>query len=403
MRDVSRETPPRGADSGLGDFVDDWLNGGFGIYIHWPFCEAKCPYCDFNSHVSRAIDHSRWERAYLSEIDRLRELTGERIVRSVFFGGGTPSLMRPEVVGKLLERIRERWPLANDLEVTLEANPSSVEAARFDGFRDAGVNRVSIGIQSLRDDHLRMLGRLHNAAEAIKAYDLARKIFPRVSFDLIYARQNQNLSDWRSELQEALDMAPEHLSLYQLTIEDGTAFGDRYRRGGLAGLPGDDLSADLFQLTQEMCDAAGMPAYEVSNHARDGEQSRHNLVYWRYGDYLGIGPGAHGRLTLNGHRSATQAIRMPNEWLDRVEQHGNGEIEPERLSHEDQGAEYLMMSLRLSEGSNLRRYERLAGKPLDQTLLDGLAASGHLWRDNDRIGATLAGRMVLNAILRQIL
>lgn len=403
MRDVSRETTRRGAGSRLGDGVDDWLSGGFGIYIHWPFCEAKCPYCDFNSHVSRAIDHSRWERAYLAEIDRLRELTGERIVRSVFFGGGTPSLMRPEVVGNLLERIRKLWPLANDLEVTLEANPSSVEAARFRSFHDAGVNRVSIGIQSLRDDHLRMLGRLHNAAEAIKAYDLARRIFPRVSFDLIYARQNQDLSAWRAELQQALDMAPEHLSLYQLTIEDGTAFGDRYRRGGLLGLPGDDLSADLFQLTQEMCDSAGMPAYEVSNHARDGEQGRHNLVYWRYGDYLGIGPGAHGRLTLNGDRAATRAARAPQEWLEKVEHQANGEFAPELLSREDQGAEYLMMSLRLSEGSNLRRFERLAGKPLDQTVLDGLAETGHLWQDGDRIGATLAGRMVLNALLRQIL
>jgi len=383
--------------------VDDWLSGGFGIYIHWPFCEAKCPYCDFNSHVSRVIEHSRWERAYLREIDRMRELTGERVVKSVFFGGGTPSLMMPDVVGKVLERIRRNWPQSNDLEVTLEANPSSVEVARFEGFRCAGVNRVSIGIQSLRDDHLRMLGRLHNAAEAVRAYDIARKIFPRVSFDLIYARQDQGLEAWRAELDEALQMAPEHLSLYQLTIEGGTAFGDRYRRGGLLGLPSDDLSADLFQITQEVCDRAGLPGYEISNHARDGEQGRHNLVYWKYGDYLGIGPGAHGRITLDGCRSARRAVRMPQDWLQKVENDGHGEEPAEPLSREDQAAEYLMMSLRLSEGSCLTRYERLAGKPLDRTALSAMVESGHVWQDRDTFGTTLAGKMVLNAILRQLL
>ena len=383
--------------------MDDWLNGGFGLYIHWPFCQAKCPYCDFNSHVSRSVDHKKWERAYLSEIDRMHAVSENRVVRSVFFGGGTPSLMMPEVVGSVLERIRSLWPQANDLEVTLEANPTSFEAGRFRGFRAAGVNRVSIGIQSLRDEHLRALGRLHSAAEAIAAYELARTIFPRVSFDLIYARQNQDKPAWRQELGEALSMEPDHISLYQLTIEDGTAFGDRHRRGLLRGLPEDDLSADLFQLTQEMCEAAGLPAYEVSNHARDGEEGRHNLVYWNYGDYLGIGPGAHGRLTRNGQRSARRSVSMPQEWLERVERDGTGEVEPEQLSPYDQGSEYLMMSLRLASGSELTRYERLAGKPIDQTELNALIETGHLWRDGDRFGTTQQGKMLLNAILRQLL
>lgn len=383
--------------------TEDWQNAGFGIYMHWPFCQAKCPYCDFNSHVSRNIDYSRWANAYLSELERMRALTGERVVGSVFFGGGTPSLMPPELVGQLLERIAKLWPQANDLEVTLEANPTSVEAARFRGFRDAGVNRVSIGIQALYDEDLRRLGRLHSAAEAVNAYELARAVFPRVSFDLIYARQHQTLEDWRMELNKALSMQPDHLSLYQLTIEDGTAFGERYQHGKLRGLPADDSAADMFLLTQEMCAAAGLPAYEISNHAREGNESKHNTLYWRYGDYLGIGPGAHARLTLNRQRQARQSTRMPQAWLERVQREGSGELPPEMLTGTDQAAEYLMMSLRLSEGSNLQRFEALAGAPLNAESIAELVQSGHLWSSANRIGTTPEGRIILNAVLRQLL
>ena len=275
--------------------IEDWRNGGFGLYVHWPFCEAKCPYCDFNSHVSREIDEDRWRAAYLSEIDRLAELTPDRVLNSVFFGGGTPSLMSPELVNALIERIREKWAFANNIEITLEANPRSVEAGRFRGFSDAGVNRVSMGIQALNNPDLAKLGRLHSVEEARKAFDTARSVFKRISFDLIYARQGQSLNDWRKELTEALAMSVDHLSLYQLTIEQGTAFWERQRRGQLSGLPDEDLSADMYELTQEICDQHGMPAYEVSNHAEPGAESQHNLIYWRYGDYGGIGPGAHGR------------------------------------------------------------------------------------------------------------
>jgi len=383
--------------------MEDWRKGGFGIYLHWPFCQAKCPYCDFNSHVSRSVDHARWARAYISELERMRSLTGERVVTSVFFGGGTPSLMPPELVRALLQRIRALWPQANDCEVTLEANPTSVEAARFHGFRDAGVNRVSVGIQSLNDADLQRLGRLHTAAEARKAFDLARTVFPRASFDLIYARQHQTLASWRAELGEALQLEAGHLSLYQLTIEDGTAFGDRYLRGKLGGLPDDDNAADMYLMTQEMCDAANLPAYEVSNHARDSHESRHNLVYWRYGDYLGIGPGAHGRVTVEGIRRAQLSVRMPNAWLERVEKTGTGELPPEALPRHEQAGEYLMMSLRLREGSSQSRYASIGNAPLSAATLNELKVSGHLWIDGDRIGTTDKGRPLLNAVLRQLL
>ncbi|MEC9310916.1 MAG: radical SAM family heme chaperone HemW, partial [Pseudomonadota bacterium] len=265
--------------------AEDWEAGGFGIYIHWPFCQAKCPYCDFNSHVSRQIDQARWLSAYLKEIDRHAAETPGRVVRSVFFGGGTPSLMPPETVHAILDRIRHHWPRANDLEVTLEANPGSVESARFRAYNPAGVSRISRGIQALNDRDLHRLGRIHSVDEALKAFDIARSTFDRVSFDLIYARQDQTPDQWRAELKQALNMAIDHLSLYQLTIEDGTAFGDRYRIGKLRGLPDEDDSATMYDITQEVAVAAGFNTYEVSNHARPGAESRHNTLYWRYGDY----------------------------------------------------------------------------------------------------------------------
>lgn len=379
--------------------MDDWRNGGFGLYLHWPFCQSKCPYCDFNSHVAAAIDQERWQRAYVSEIRRLGAETEGRLLNSVFFGGGTPSLMQPDLVATVLETVRETWPLANDLEVTLEANPGSVEAGRFRGYREAGVNRISMGIQALNDADLRRLGRLHTVAEARAAFDVARGIFDRVSFDLIYARQDQSLDDWRKELSEALSMVADHLSMYQLTVEDGTAFGDRLRRGRLRGLPEEELSADMYALTQDLCDAAGLPAYEVSNHARPGAESRHNLIYWRAGDYAGVGPGAHGRLTHHGIRRATEAPKAPGDWLTRVERDGNGEIPRVRLDGAEQAQEYLMMALRLREGIDVARHDALSGRSLDRRRLEDLLEIGMVDTNDGRVRATVQGRMVLNSVI----
>jgi putative oxygen-independent coproporphyrinogen III oxidase len=380
--------------------AEDWEQGGFGLYLHWPFCMAKCPYCDFNSHVSARIDQTRWQSAYLSEIDRVAAETGPRILRTVFFGGGTPSLMDPALVDAVLTRIRARWPIANDLEVTLEANPTSVESSRFRAYAQAGVNRLSMGIQALNDPDLRALGRMHTAAEARAAFDIARAHFPRISFDLIYARQGQTPAQWRAELRQALDMAVDHLSLYQLTIEDGTAFGDRFARGRLPGLPTEDAGAEMFEITQEFCTDAGKPAYEVSNHAETGSESRHNLIYWRYGDYAGIGPGAHGRLTRSGTRFATDTPTNPQAWLTQVETTGDGTRSRTPVPLTDQAAEYLMMGLRLTEGIDLARLRRLLGRDLDTTRMEDL---GMLHRDPARLRATAKGRMVLNAVLRDLL
>ena len=379
----------------------DWESGGFGLYIHWPFCAAKCPYCDFNSHVSDRIDQDVWREAYLRELGRVGAETEGRVLRSIYFGGGTPSLMDPETVEAILRTVGEYWPRANDIEITLEANPSSVEAGKFAGYASAGVNRVSLGIQALRDPDLRALGRLHDVAEANRALGIARQTFDRVSFDLIYARQNQTLADWRDELSEALDMAGDHLSLYQLTIEPGTAFGARFSRGGLRGLPDEDLSADMFELTQELTEAAGFEAYEVSNHARNGSFSRHNLVYWRYGDYAGIGPGAHGRLTLNGKRWATVAPSAPSAWLDAVAR-GSSE-ERSALSGAEQASEYLLMGLRVHEGIDLDRYEALLGRPADQNIIERLQRDGVLHPDRTALRATDRGRMVLNAVITELM
>ena len=382
--------------------AEDWQAGGFGLYIHWPFCQAKCPYCDFNSHVAREIDQSRWLNAYLSEIDRYAAMLPGRVLNTVFFGGGTPSLMNPDVVAAILERVRRSWPTANDLEVTLEANPGSVEAGRFRAYAEGGVSRVSMGMQAMNDRDLQRLGRLHTVTEARQAFDIARKIFDRVSFDLIYARQDQTLADWRKELRRALEMAVDHLSLYQLTIEEGTAFGDRYAAGRLRGLPTDDLAADMYQATQDICGAAGMPAYEVSNHARSGAESRHNLIYWRYGDYVGIGPGAHGRITVDGQRRATEAFANPERWLMGVASSG-AEKRAVLLSGQDQAVEYLLMGLRISEGISLARFERLAGHPPDQDKIAHLVEIGMAVQEHGQLRATRDGRAVLNAVIRELL
>ena len=382
--------------------TDDWRNGGFGLYIHWPFCQAKCPYCDFNSHVSAKIDQNAWIRAYISELDRYRHLTSDRVLNSIFFGGGTPSLMHPDTVATVIDHAKSIWRFANDVEITLEANPGSVEAQNFNGYRDAGVNRVSMGIQALNDADLKRLGRIHSVAEAQGAFEIARKAFDRVSFDLIYARQGQSLSDWDIELKTALSMAVDHLSLYQLTIEQGTAFGDRYNRGKLRDLPDDDTAAEMYFRTQEICEAAGMGAYEVSNHAKPGSESRHNLIYWRYGDYIGIGPGAHGRLTLNGQRFATETHLQPGKWLAEVTK-GTGESEYTSLTSLDAAHEFLMMGLRLSEGVRLTRFEEIAGLPLPSDELSYLQDMGFVLIENGQLKVSGKGRPILNAILRELL
>ena len=382
--------------------AEDWQAGGFGIYVHWPFCQAKCPYCDFNSHVSREVDQTRWLRAYLSELDRYAQLTPNRIISSIFFGGGTPSLMNPNIVAEILAHIARLWPQANDLEVTLEANPGSVEAGRFNAYRQGGVSRVSMGIQALNNQDLHRLGRIHTVEEALKAFEIARTAFDRVSFDLIYARQNQTPQDWRAELEQALSFAIDHISLYQLTIEDGTAFGDRYRIGKLRGLPGDDDAAEMYEITQEVTAKHGFPAYEVSNHAAFGAESRHNSLYWRYGDYIGIGPGAHGRVTQNGRRHATEAIRMPNAWLDAAER-GNADKVFDPLTRDDEASEFLLMGLRLYDGIDLGRYKNLSGHALPTKKIQDLADMGMITQSQNRLQVTAQGMMVLNAVIEHLL
>lgn len=382
--------------------MEDWQHGGFGLYLHWPYCQSKCPYCDFNSHVASHIDQKQWQHAYLSEIDRLGQQTQGRILNSVFFGGGTPSLMEPELVAAIIARIRTTWPMSNDPEITLEANPGSVEAGRFRGFQQAGVTRVSMGMQAMNDADLRRLGRKHSAEEARKAFEIARNCFDRVSFDLIYARQDQTLPAWRDELNKALELAIDHLSLYQLTIEDGTAFADRFAKGGLRGLPSEDLSAEMYELTQELCDKAGLPAYEVSNHAKNGCESRHNLIYWRGGDYIGIGPGAHGRMTLEGTRWATEAPKSPALWLAMVQSGEVPELPRSGLTAEEHSLEYLLMSLRLNEGLDLQRYQSISGVALNALKIRGLSDIGMVEMVGGRLRATPNGRMVLNAVLRDL-
>lgn len=371
---------------------------GFGLYVHWPFCQAKCPYCDFNSHVVSSVDQGRWRSALVSEVRRVAEETEGRPLQSIFFGGGTPSLMDPETVASVIDAARWAWPFSNDIEITMEANPTSVEASRFQGYASAGVNRVSIGVQSLRDPDLKALGRLHSAAEAKSALDVARSVFYRVSFDLIYARQNQSLADWRDELSEAIALGPDHLSLYQLTIEEGTAFGDRFGRGKLGGLPDEDLAADMFELTQELTEQVGLLAYEISNHAAPGQESRHNLIYWRSGDWVAIGPGSHGRSTGPTGRTATVALRTPAIWLGAVEEHGNGEDSREIITETEAFEERIMMGLRLREG-----IPRNAFPSTFSNKINSLIESGLLEVYADSFRATPAGRPVLNFILRELL
>jgi putative oxygen-independent coproporphyrinogen III oxidase len=375
---------------------------GFGLYVHWPFCQSKCPYCDFNSHVREAIDEARWRRALLAELDHFADRTGRRLLTSVFFGGGTPSLMAPATVAAVIDRAGERWGFADHPEITLEANPGSADAGRFAGYRAAGVGRLSLGVQALNDSDLRFLGRRHDAAEARAAIALAGGLFERRSFDLIYARPGQGAEAWQRELTEALALAGDHLSLYQLTIEAETPFGAAFRRGELAPMPEDD-AARLYEVTQETMDRAGLPAYEISNHARPGCESRHNLTYWRYGDYVGIGPGAHGRLTLGGRKLALRQHRAPEAWLDRVERQGRATRTEAPVAAEERFAEMAMMGLRLTEGLRTARIVEETGAPLEHwvssSALERLVGGGFLTLDDERIAATPAGRQRLNAVL----
>jgi putative oxygen-independent coproporphyrinogen III oxidase len=376
------------------------------LYIHWPFCASKCPYCDFNSHVRDAIDQERWQRALLAELDHAAGETGGRRLRSIFFGGGTPSLMAPDTVAALLARAARHWRFAADIEITLEANPSSVEAARFGALGAAGVNRVSLGVQALDDAALRFLGRAHDLAEGLAAIELARRHFPRFSFDLIYARPGQTLAAWQAELARALTLASDHLSLYQLTIEPGTAFATAARLGSL-DLPDEELAGALYEATVARLAEAGLAAYEISNFARPGGESRHNLAYWRYGDYAGIGPGAHGRLSRAGGRVATRRHRLPETWLAAVERHGHGLEESLVLSREEQRREAMMMGLRLAEGVERERFRARTGgeieAALDRARLPDLVAGGFVELDERGLRATTAGRQRLNAVLAALL
>lgn len=383
--------------------VADWQNSGFGLYIHWPFCQSKCPYCDFNSHVAAEVDQTRWTRAFTRQIRCAAELVPDRKLDSVFFGGGTPSLMAPASVQAILDEVRACWSISNDWEVTLEANPTSVEAKRFEGYREAGVNRVSLGVQSLIDKDLQKLGRLHSAREAIEAFAIAREMFDRISFDLIYARQDQSVKSWKAELAQALDLAIDHLSLYQLTIEPETAFGKRFAAGGLPGLPDEDLSADLYDLTVKMCRDRGLELYEISNFSRPGAESRHNILYWTGGDYLGIGPGAHGRLTLEGVRWASVAPRNPAEWLEGAEVSDGPFWSIDLLSARDRAEEYLMMGLRLEAGISYRRLKELGADSAMPQRLREMVDMGMLTWTDDLVRTTERGRSVLNAVLRELL
>lgn len=372
------------------------------LYIHWPFCRAKCPYCDFNSHVRERIPQQRFADALRRELAWEAARLGRRPLASIFFGGGTPSLMEPETVAALIADARRRFDPLPDMEITLEANPTSVEAARLSEFRDAGVGRLSLGVQSLHDEALRMLGRQHSAAQAMAALELARELFPRISFDLIYARPGQSVAAWRAELRQALAIAADHLSLYQLTIEPGTAFEAMQRRGELR-LPDADTAAALYAATGEEAGRAALLAYEVSNYARPGAESRHNLVYWRYGDYAGIGPGAHGRITLDGRRLATRRHRAPEPWAELVERDGHGSAGEQELEPAEQGREMLLMGLRLAEGIEDARFQARTGLPLadavDPATLEQAIAAGYLEHEGGVLRALPEGRLRLDALL----
>lgn len=376
------------------------------LYIHWPFCLSKCPYCDFNSHVAGSIDHDQWRNALLAELKYYAAQTPGRPITSIFFGGGTPSLMEPSTAAALIDAAAKHWPISRDLEITLEANPTSVEMSRFRDLRSAGINRVSVGVQALDNEALAFLGRGHDLAEAIDAVALANSIFPRTSFDLIYARPDQTTDGWARELRQALSLAGDHLSLYQLTIERGTPFFTAHRGGDFL-IPDEELGAALYDVTQDICDAAGFPAYEISNHARRGSECRHNLTYWTGGEYVGVGPGAHGRVTNNGTLYATEQIPAPVNWLDAVERDGHATRRADPLDHRTRIEEVLMMGLRLQSGISRRDFLMRQSLEIEDALeprrLRRLLDADYLIIDEEGLRATAAGRLRLNAVLAELL
>ncbi len=376
----------------------------FGVYVHWPFCLAKCPYCDFNSHVRHSPpDQGRYLDAFRKEIAHRAALAPGRIVTSIFFGGGTPSLMAPQTVAGILDAIAAAWSVDKNAEITLEANPTSVEAERFRGYRSAGVNRLSIGVQALDNADLKALGRMHSVEEALAAVKIAARIFERYSFDLIYARSpNQTPESWRQELETAINHAAEHLSLYQLTMEPGTAFEALHRAGKLH-IPDEALGRALWDVTQETTEKHGMPAYEISNHARAGAESRHNLVYWRYQEYAGIGPGAHGRLIIDDERRAQSTLKNPEGWMQAVVENGHGLVEDDLLTPDEQGDELLVMGLRLREGIDLARYTALSGRCINRRQIDFLVKDGLVEQTSGgKLRVTQAGFPVLDAIVADL-
>jgi putative oxygen-independent coproporphyrinogen III oxidase len=370
--------------------------------VHWPFCKAKCPYCDFNSHVRHHdVDAMSFAKALIAELRWFAEITPGRTVTSIFFGGGTPSLMPPAAVAEVIDQIAQLWPVADAVEITLEANPTSVEAENFRGYRTAGVNRVSVGVQALNENDLKALGRQHTPDEALKAFRLAAKVFPRVSFDLIYARPQQTTEQWKQELTRALAEQEGHMSLYQLTIEPGTAYFDLHAKGSLI-VPDEDSATDLFELTQTLTEKHGLSAYEVSNHASEDQESRHNLLYWRYGEYVGVGPGAHARIAAGENRRAIVMEKYPETWRKLVNEKGHGIVEDNIVAPIDQASEYLIMGLRVSDGIDLARYENLKGQPMDPMKIAGLKSLGLIKRDGPRLMATTQGRRLLNALITEL-
>jgi putative oxygen-independent coproporphyrinogen III oxidase len=380
---------------------------GFGVYIHWPFCRKKCPYCDFNSHVRAELDENAWVKALQQELNYYAERSDKAVVTSIFFGGGTPSLMSADAVGHLIDAVGSAFELADDIEISLEANPTSAEGKSFAGYRAVGVNRLSMGVQSLQDRHLKFLGREHSAQEALQTIELAKTHFENISFDLIYALPDQSLSDWEQDLSRAIGLAGDHISLYQLTIEPNTGFAGAYKRGEFA-LPRDELAEDMFELTQSICADAGLNAYEISNHARPGFECRHNLTYWRYGSYLGIGPGAHGRMIQDGIRYATAQLRKPEAWLEAVKRQGHGNETCEPVGDiKAQAEEALLMGLRLNEGVWFENLKHTTGANFDDVVradnLKRLQDAGFITADETTLKATPNGRFVLNAVLAELL
>ena len=380
----------------------DWKNSGFGIYLHWPYCESKCPYCDFNSYVEKNVNWYEWELSFLSQLGFYYQETGDRKVNSIFFGGGTPSLMNPKLVSNIINHISNLWGFEDTVEITLEANPSSVESRRFAEFKTAGVNRVSIGVQALNNVDLKKLGRLHSVQDALNAIEIGKDTFDRVSFDLIYARQDQKLQDWELELKKALTLEPDHLSLYQLTIEPNTTFGNLKEKGKLSGLPDENLGGDLYHLTNNLCYKFGLNPYEVSNYSRKNHESIHNKIYWNYGDYLGVGPGAHGRITTQKGRFATQNYYSPIKWQKNALNNA-GESIRTLINGKDQADEMAMMGLRLNSGFSKERYFRLSGKKLNEKTLTFLISDNLITVENNFIKATDQGRVVLNSLILNIL